>query len=109
MSETTQTPEAAADRVLLDRLVRPLPEETYETGEGPSCPFCGTQWTADDPVYFDEYGFEEACSECGNVIRIEPEISVSWTTKPIRWANSGIRCHSDERINRQHIQTNTDK
>lgn len=23
--------------------------------------------------------------------------------------NSGVRCHSDERINRQNIQTNTDK
>lgn len=70
------------------RLVRPLPEYTYEDGEGPKCPFCGTVWTADDPMYYDEAGFDEECSECGNHIRIEPVIEVSWKTLPIRWANA---------------------
>lgn len=67
--------------------VRPLPEYTYERGEGPKCPFCGTVWTADEPHYYDDAGFEEECSECGNHIRIEPVITVEWKTSAIRWAN----------------------
>ena len=72
----------------LARIVRPLPEYTYEDGEGPKCPFCGIVWTADEPQYYDENGWEDECSECGNQIRIEPIISVSWKTLPIRWANA---------------------
>jgi hypothetical protein len=75
---------------LLDGPVRPLPEETYETGEGPRCPFCGQQWTADDAIYFDEDGFDADCDECGNEIRVDPIISVAWKTKPVRWANTSV-------------------
>ena len=78
-------------------LVRPLPEYTYEDGEGPKCPFCETVWTADDPIYYDESGYEDKCSECGNHIRIEPIISVSWKTLPIRWANETSAAAGSER------------
>lgn len=67
---------------------RPLPESTYEKEEGPRCPFCGTQWTADDPMYFDESGFDDECPTCLSDIRIVPQTSVAWTVKPIRWAET---------------------
>jgi len=85
MSEKPNRPHAGSD--CLTQPVRPLPESTYEDGEGPKCPFCGTVWTADDPMYYDEDGFEDECSECGNHIRIEPILSAAWRTLPIRWAN----------------------
>ena len=88
---TEPTPTLAA--VDQPRLVRPLPEYTYEDGEGPKCPFCGTVYTADDPMYYDEQGFEDDCDECGNTICVEPEISVSWRTRPIRWANTNDMPH----------------
>ena len=64
---------------------KPLPEKTYEDGEGPKCPFCGRQWTADDPIYYDEDGFEDECDSCGNAVEIKPHLSVAWTTRPISW------------------------
>jgi hypothetical protein len=85
-SDSTEANNAAGAGCMA-RLFRPLPEYTFEDGEGPRCPFCKTQWTADDPVYYDENGFEDECSECGNIIRIVPTISVSWTTTPIRWTD----------------------
>jgi len=55
------------------------PIETYET-EGPKCPYCGRQYTADDPVYFDEIRYtEETCDECGNTFDVEVYTSTSWT------------------------------
>lgn len=83
-SDTPKDPPADC----VSRLVRPLPEYTYEDGEGPKCPFCETVWTAGDPMYYDEAVWDDECSECGNTIRIEPVISVSWKTIPIRWANA---------------------
>lgn len=71
----------------LQRLVRPLPDYTYETEEGPKCPFCGRQYTADESHYFDESGFTNECDECENTIRVEPQISVSWRTVAVAWAN----------------------
>lgn len=61
-----------------------LPENTWSNGEGPQCPFCGTVFTADDPQYYDESGFEDECGSCGNVIFIQPYVSTTWTTKAIR-------------------------
>ena len=60
-----------------------LPEETYSDGEGPICPWCGQEWTADDALYYDEDGFEEDCSNCGKPIHIQPVITTAWITSPI--------------------------
>lgn len=65
-----------------------LPEETWASGEGPQCPFCAAVMTADDPEYHDESGFETECSSCGNVIRIQPHISINWQTVAVRRRNS---------------------
>lgn len=61
-----------------------LPENTWSDGEGPQCPFCGTVFTADDPQYYDESGFEDECGSCGGTIHVQPHISVSWDTAAVR-------------------------
>jgi len=53
--------------------------DTYEH-EGPKCPYCGFQFTADDPVYYDEMNYtEETCSECEQTFNVEVYISTSWS------------------------------
>lgn len=64
---------------------KPLPRYTYSDEEGPECPFCGAEWTADDPIYFDEKGFEDDCPDCGNHIRIQPETWTAWRTTAVAW------------------------
>lgn len=55
------------------------PRETYET-EGPKCPCCGRQLTADDPAYYDEMRYtEETCDDCGAVFDVSVYTSTSWT------------------------------
>lgn len=55
------------------------PRETYEH-EGPKCPCCGRQYTADDPVYFDEQRYtEETCDECGETFDVSVYTSTTWT------------------------------
>jgi transposase-like protein len=56
--------------------------ETYST-EGPKCPHCGRQFTADDPIYFDEQGYtEEECDDCGKSFDVEVYNCTSWTCTP---------------------------
>lgn len=77
----------------------PLPPPSYSTDEGPICPFCGREYTADGPEFMDEHGTEMECDQCGNEIRIEAHISVAWTTRAIRRANDpghGRRTEADE-------------
>ncbi|MFA7333373.1 MAG: hypothetical protein WC130_03670 [Kiritimatiellia bacterium] len=56
--------------------------EEYET-EGPKCPYCGRQYTADEPHYFSEKYTEETCDnrKCGKTFEVEVEHSTTWTTR----------------------------
>ena len=56
-----------------------MSEETYST-EGPQCPYCDRQYTADDAGYYDESGYtEETCDNCGKTFDVSVYHSVSWT------------------------------
>lgn len=53
--------------------------ETYST-EGPECPHCGRQYTADGPHYFDEQNYtSEICDECDKPFSVEVHVTTSWT------------------------------
>lgn len=52
--------------------------ETYES-EGPKCPHCGQQYTADEPHYFDEMNFTEMdCDVCGQAFDVRVNTSTAW-------------------------------
>lgn len=52
---------------------------TY-SNEGPKCPYCGRQYTADDAGYYDERTYtEETCDSCEKTFDVEVYHSVSWT------------------------------
>ena len=52
--------------------------ETYEL-EGPKCPCCGRQYTADKPGYYDEMNYtEETCDECGATFDVSVSTSTTW-------------------------------
>jgi hypothetical protein len=54
-------------------------EETYSR-EGPQCPYCGNQYTADEPGYYDEMRYtEETCFACEKTFDVEVSILTSWT------------------------------
>lgn len=56
--------------------------ETYET-EGPKCPHCGRQYTADESHYYDEHRFTEMdCDECEKPFNVRVYLSASWTCWP---------------------------
>lgn len=56
-----------------------VPGSTYES-EGPRCPYCGYQITADDPVFYDEQDYtEEECPGCGKIFDVEVCRSVDWS------------------------------
>jgi len=53
--------------------------ETY-SNEGPECPHCGRQYTADDPFYYDESNLTEMdCDRCGKTFEVAVYTSTSWT------------------------------
>ena len=53
--------------------------ETYES-EGPKCPHCGRQYTADEAHYFDEMNYtEEVCDECHKPFKVLVYSSTTWT------------------------------
>ncbi len=53
--------------------------ETYEH-EGPKCPYCARQYTADEPHYYDEMNFTDMeCDGCGKTFNVEVYTSTSWT------------------------------
>jgi ribosomal protein L37AE/L43A len=57
-------------------------QETYST-EGPQCPYCRRQYTADDPVYFDEMGYtRETCDVCSKTFKVSVFTQTSWTCEP---------------------------
>jgi transposase-like protein len=50
--------------------------------EGPQCPYCGRQYTADDQYYYEMYTREQ-CDGCGKTFKVDVEISTSWTCRTI--------------------------
>lgn len=55
-----------------------MTDDTYES-EGPKCPHCGRQFTADEPHYFDESNYsEDECDSCGKAFKVEVCVSVAW-------------------------------
>lgn len=60
-----------------------MSEETYSS-EGPECPYCHRQYTADEPHYFNETNYtRETCDECGKTFRVQVHTTVSWLCEPI--------------------------
>ena len=56
---------------------------TYST-EGPQCPYCERQFTADEPFYYDERLCDKLeCDECGRAFKVEVSHSTSWTCEMI--------------------------
>lgn len=50
--------------------------------EGPKCPYCGKQYIADGPYYYDEMEYtHETCDHCGNDFTVRVDISTSWETE----------------------------
>lgn len=59
-----------------------MTDDTYSI-EGPQCPYCQRQYTADEPHYFDEMGYtEEDCDQCGKTFEVMVYTSTSWTCSP---------------------------
>jgi len=57
--------------------------ETYST-EGPRCPYCERQYTADEGYYYDEYGYtSENCDSCGKTFSVEVCHTVAWVCEAI--------------------------
>lgn len=51
--------------------------ETYES-EGPKCPYCHRQYTADEPCYYSDCYTEETCDNCGNTFDVEVVTTTDW-------------------------------
>lgn len=50
--------------------------------EGPKCPYCGRQFTADEGEYFDESRYtEDTCDECEQTFDVEVHTSTTWRCK----------------------------
>lgn len=57
--------------------------ETYST-EGPQCPYCERQYTADESFYYDEQNYtEQECDECGKRFQVRVFHSTSWACEPL--------------------------
>ena len=57
--------------------------ETYSF-EGPRCPYCECQITADEGHFYDVDNYtSEDCRECGKTFSVEVYHSVSWTCETI--------------------------
>lgn len=53
--------------------------DKYST-EGPICPHCERQYTADEPYYFDESNYtSQECDGCGKTFSVQVYTSTSWT------------------------------
>lgn len=57
--------------------------DTYSE-EGPQCPYCGRQYTADEGHYYDQNNYtSETCDGCGKKFSVSISISTSWTCETI--------------------------
>jgi hypothetical protein len=52
--------------------------ERHCDAEGPICPHCDRQFTADEPSYYENGTME--CDECGKQFESRVDFSTSWTT-----------------------------
>lgn len=60
-----------------------MADDTYSI-EGPQCPYCGRQYTADEAHYYDEMNYtEEDCDNCGKKFGVSVCTSVSWACEAI--------------------------
>ena len=57
-------------------------DQTYST-EGPQCPYCGRQYTADDGSYYNPAYTEETCDQCSKKFSVEVRTETTWTCDPI--------------------------
>lgn len=58
-------------------------ESTYST-EGPICPYCARQYTADEGHYYDEQNYtEQECDGCEKTFSVRVYTSTSWTCEAI--------------------------
>lgn len=56
--------------------------ETYSE-QGPKCPHCQRQFTADEAHYYEPRYTEEKCDECGHKFNVEVNVTASWTCSTI--------------------------
>lgn len=55
-----------------------MSKETY-SDEGPKCPHCHAQITADDPLYYDEMNYSsDECDECGGKFTVSVNTTTTW-------------------------------
>jgi len=56
---------------------------TFST-EGPKCPYCGRQYTADEAGYYDEQNYtSETCDGCGKKFSVSVVTQTHWECDPI--------------------------
>lgn len=73
--------------------------------EGPECPYCGRQHTADDGHYYDEYNYtEQECDGCEKTFKVEVCLEASWTCHPIEPSLTSPE-HSPEPLLKSHERT----
>jgi hypothetical protein len=52
--------------------------------EGPKCPYCDRQFTADDSSYYDSFKYtQETCDNCGKTFSVEVNTETTWYCEPI--------------------------
>lgn len=57
--------------------------ETFST-EGPQCPYCERQFTADESFYYDEGRYDqEECDNCGHKFKVNVCNSTTWSCEAI--------------------------
>lgn len=60
-----------------------MTEETYSS-EGPQCPHCGRQYTADEAFYFDDKNYtRETCDECNRPFTVSVDHHTSWRCEAV--------------------------
>jgi len=59
-----------------------MTESTFST-EGPKCPHCGRQFTADDAAYYQPAYVKDECDECGKTFSVDVHYEVSWRCEAI--------------------------
>ena len=54
------------------------------SNEGPQCPYCERQITADEGCYYDESNYtHETCGGCGQKFFVSVNTTTTWTCEPI--------------------------
>jgi hypothetical protein len=52
-------------------------KETFSS-EGPQCPYCECQITADESFYYDSSYDEEECPHCGKTFKVMVNTETTW-------------------------------